>query len=251
MGKKKRRKESKSRKNYNFSKQIKESLYEYNEYSTFDSNKGFDYRVEPKGINQESYFRKLQDNNKKIVIATGPAGTGKTLLASYTGIKNFGIKYDKIIITRPVMTVDENIGFLPGSLEDKMKPWMTPLFDIFNKYYYQNEIKCMINEKVIEICPLAFMRGRTFENCWIIADEMQNATKNQMKMLLTRIGKGSKLILTGDLKQNDRKDSDNGLEDFLNRVKENSPRYITFQEFENIDIKRCDVVKEVLKMYDD
>ena len=149
------------------------------------------------------------------------------------------------------MTVDENIGFLPGSLEDKMKPWMTPLFDIFNKYYYQNEIKCMINEKVIEICPLAFMRGRTFENCWIIADEMQNATKSQMKMLLTRIGKGSKLILTGDLKQNDRKDSDNGLEDFLNKVKEHSPRFITYQEFKNIDIKRCEVVKEVLKMYDD
>ena len=149
------------------------------------------------------------------------------------------------------MTVDEDIGFLPGSLEDKMAPWMSPIYDIFGEYFYQSEIKAMIEEKTIEVCPLAFMRGRTFKKCWIIADEMQNATKNQLKMLLTRIGEKSKLVVTGDLEQNDRKDGDEGLADFLYRVKKNKSKLITYQEFEISDIERCEVVKEVLDLYDD
>lgn len=252
MGKGKKKRGPKAKNNKTIKTNILEGVIQYQEYSLTESKTLNSVKICPRSLNQEYYLKKLKNNIHKIVLAIGPAGTGKSLFASQVGIDMFMRgKFERIIITRPVMTVDEDIGYLPGSLEDKMAPWLCPIYDIFGEYFYQSEIKSMIEEKTLEVCPLAFMRGRTFKNCWIIADEMQNATKNQLKMLLTRIGEKSKLVVTGDLEQNDRKDGDHGLEDFLNRVKNSSSKLITYQEFDVNDVERCDVVIEVLKLYDD
>lgn len=207
--------------------------------------------IVPRNPNQEEYLQKLQDQTKNIVFAIGPAGTGKTLLACQVGIKLFkeGL-VDKMVITRPAVSVDEDLGFLPGTMQQKMEPWTRPIFDVFAEYYHSKEIDLMIREGVIEISPLAYMRGRTFKNAYIIADEMQNATPNQMKMLLTRLGDGSKMIVTGDLKQADRLE-DNGLIDFCRLLENKKLQHIDVQNFTMRDIERHRAVKEVLKVYGD
>jgi phosphate starvation-inducible PhoH-like protein len=131
-----------------------------------------------------------------------------------------------------------------------MAPWTRPIFVVFRQYFYANEIESMIKEGVIEISPLAYMRGRTFKDAYIIADEMQNATPNQMKMLLTRIGDNSKMVVTGDLAQADRI-KDNGLVDFIKQFNRSSSSKIATVQFNQKDIERHDVVKEVLKIYGD
>ena len=158
-------------------------------------------KIVPRNKAQESYMLTLSNPKKDVVFGIGPAGTGKTLIAVLTAIKFFkeGI-VDKIIVTRPAVSVDEDLGFLPGTLEQKMAPWTRPIFDVLREYFTSREIEGMIAEGVIEIAPLAYMRGRTFKRAYIIADEMQNSTANQMKMLLTRLGEGSKMAVTGDLK---------------------------------------------------
>ena len=201
---------------------------------------------------QQEYLEKLQDDSKNIVFAVGPAGTGKTLLAVQTGIKLFqeGI-VDKIIVTRPAVSVDEDLGFLPGTLNEKMAPWTRPIFDVLGEYYQAKDIAKMLEEGVIEISPLAYMRGRTFKNAYIIADEMQNATANQMKMLLTRLGENSKMVVTGDLNQADRLDN-NGLSEFCQLMQNVSRlKYIDSIEFSARDIERHNAVKEVLAVYGD
>lgn len=207
--------------------------------------------IAPRNPNQEEYLLKLQDPAKNIVFALGPAGTGKTLLACQIGIKLFkeGL-VDKIVITRPAVSVDEDLGFLPGTLQQKMEPWTRPIIDVFAEYYHSRDIDNMIREGVIEISPLAYMRGRTFKNSYIIADEMQNATPNQMKMLLTRLGEGSKMVVTGDLKQADRLE-DNGLIDFCRLLENKQCQHIDIQQFTMRDIERHRAVKEVLKVYGD
>ncbi len=201
--------------------------------------------------NQKLYLSKLHDEQNSIVIAIGPAGTGKTLLAVQNGIKLFqdGL-VDKIIVTRPAVSVDEDLGFLPGDLNEKMAPWTRPIFDVFAEYYKQTDIKKMLEEGVIEISPLAYMRGRTFKNAYIIADECQNTTINQMKMLLTRLGEGSKMVVTGDLAQADRL-RDNGLIDFCNLLARKQTKHIDIVQFDSNDIERHDAVKEVLEIYGD
>jgi len=201
--------------------------------------------------NQKLYLSKLHDEQNSIVIAIGPAGTGKTLLAVQNGIKLFqdGI-VDKIIVTRPAVSVDEDLGFLPGDLNEKMAPWTRPIFDVFAEYYKQTEIKKMLEEGVIEISPLAYMRGRTFKNAYIIADECQNTTVNQMKMLLTRLVEGSKMVVTGDLAQADRL-SDNGLIDFCSLLAKKQTKHIDIVRFDAQDIERHEAVKEVLDIYGD
>jgi len=131
-----------------------------------------------------------------------------------------------------------------------MAPWIRPIFDILYNFLSPKEVEHLLNEKSIEISPLGFMRGRTFKNCWIVADEMQNCTISQMKMLLTRIGENSRLIITGDLEQNDRKEEMNGLEDFLNKIKGRRSDSISSVEFEKSDIERENVVREVLEIYE-
>ena len=201
--------------------------------------------------NQQLYLQKLQDDAKSIVFAIGPAGTGKTMLAVQNGIKLYqeGI-VDKIIVTRPAVSVDEDLGFLPGTLNEKMAPWTRPIFDVLGEYYQAKDIAKMLEEGVIEISPLAYMRGRTFKNAYIIADECQNTTVNQLKMLLTRLGEGSKMVVTGDLAQADRL-NDNGLIDFCNLLTKKTLKHIDIVQFDHKDIERHNAVKEVLSLYGD
>lgn len=154
------------------------------------------------------------------------------------------------MVTRPAVSVDEDHGFLPGTLEQKMAPWTRPIFDVLAEYYYARDIENMIREGVIEISPLAYMRGRTFKKAYIIADEMQNATPNQMKMLLTRLGEGSKMVVTGDLRQADRLE-DNGLIDFTERLANKQLDLLSVVQFGMKDIERHEAVKEVLSIYGD
>jgi phosphate starvation-inducible PhoH-like protein len=206
--------------------------------------------IQARNANQKLYLTKLYDETKSIVLAIGPAGTGKTMLAVQFGVKLFQEgKVDKIIVTRPAVSVDEDLGFLPGDLNEKMAPWTRPIFDVLGEYYQTKEIAKMLEEGVIEISPLAYMRGRTFKNAYIVADEMQNATVNQMKMLLTRLGEGSKMVVTGDLAQADRL-NDNGLIDFCNLINEKEYlEHIDIIQFEAQDIERHNAVKEVLAVY--
>ena len=206
----------------------------------------------PRNRNQESYVLSLLDPSKDIVFGIGPAGTGKTLLAVQVAVKLFKEgTIDKIIVTRPAVSVDEDLGFLPGTLEEKMAPWTRPIFDVLKEYFNAAEITGMIQEGIIEISPLAYMRGRTFKNSFILADEMQNATPNQMKMLLTRIGERSQMVVTGDLAQADKL-SNNGLIDFIKSLeKHRETSHIDIVRFQTHDIERHDAVKEVLAVYGD
>ena len=206
----------------------------------------------PKSLNQETYIELLTDPTKHIVFATGPAGTGKTMLAMQAGVKAFKEgTVSKIILTRPAVGVDdEKHGFLPGNITAKMEPWTRPLFDVIQEYYRPQEVARMLDEQVIEIAPLAYMRGRTFKEAWVVADEMQNATPGQIKMLLTRLGEGSKIVVTGDIRQADRCDKDNGLLDFKRLVEAyQQSKYVAGVEFCTRDIARHPAVREILSIY--
>lgn len=208
--------------------------------------------LSPRNQHQEEYLDILADDQTDIIFAIGPAGTGKTMLAVQYGIKLFQEgKIDKIIVTRPAVSADEELGHLPGTLNEKMAPWIRPLLDVFEEYYTPKDIAKMLEDGVLEIAPFAMMRGRTFKNSYIVADETQGCTPNQMKMLLTRIGVGSKLVVTGDLNQADR-GHDNGLREFLyllkSRVNTHGSR-IDLIEFESRDIERHPVIAEVLSIY--
>jgi phosphate starvation-inducible PhoH-like protein len=205
----------------------------------------------PRNVSQETYLELLKNPRKYIVFAIGPAGTGKTMLAVQMAIKLLKEgEIRKIVVTRPAVSVDEDHGFLPGTLNQKMEPWTKPIFDVFEEYYHPRDIQNMLEDGVIEISPLAYMRGRTFKHSFIIADEMQNATPSQMKMLLTRLGDNSRMIVTGDLNQADRP-RENGLLEFCNLYDDKTTdcRMIALAKFETKDVERHPVVREVLKLY--
>jgi phosphate starvation-inducible PhoH-like protein len=207
-------------------------------------------KITPRNFHQDDLLGYLQDEISSIVFAVGPAGTGKTLLSTLVGIQALKSgAIDRFVITRPAVSVDEQHGFLPGTLQEKMAPWTRPIFDVFEKYFSPEHIEYMLRDGKLEIAPLAYMRGRNFENCYIIADEMQNATPEQMKMLLTRISTGSKLVVTGDLAQHDRGFEENGLRDFLNRFGNHQTQSIRIVQFDHQDIERHPVVEEVLGLY--
>jgi len=216
-----------------------------NERAMFDAK-----FTKPKNDSQTYYATLLKQKSKKIVVATGPAGTGKTLFATEYGVKMFLTgHYEKLIFTRPSVSVDEDLGYLPGTLEDKMAPWVRPIYDVLYNFITPKEVTSLMEDKIIEISPLGFMRGRTFKNCWIVADEMQNSSISQMKMLMTRLGENSRLVVTGDLEQYDRVNEVNGLEDFLSKFKGKRSSSISSIEFYKSDIQREEVVKEVLDIY--
>jgi len=212
----------------------------------------------PKTENQQKYVDALNQHNISLIFSVGPAGTGKTLFACMHAIQELKKKnIEKIVLTRPVVTVDEEIGFLPGDINRKMDPWTRPIFDIFLEVFSQRELDLMIQNGIIEICPLAFMRGRTFKKTFILSDEMQNSSPNQMMMIATRIGLGSKMVITGDLNQSDRdsiKTGDNGLKHFLNKIDifglqggELNGLAVCF--LENCDIERSPIVSKVLDIW--
>lgn len=214
----------------------------------------------PRTENQKQYVNYLQDENTKLVLGIGPAGTGKTLFACNTAVEELRKgNIQKIILTRPVVPVEEEeLGFLPGSLINKMDPWTRPLFDVLLDFYNQKDIDSMLHGGVLEISPLAYMRGRTFKRAFIIADEMQNSTPNQMVMLMTRLGDHSKMVITGDLYQSDR-GMQNGLSDFLEKMKketkenhqkeEYKENQIKYVELDKEDIQRSPIVSRILDIY--
>jgi phosphate starvation-inducible PhoH-like protein len=209
--------------------------------------------IVPRTRNQERLVLALQSADQHIVVTAGPAGTGKTYLAMLAAVKAFRAgEVDRIVLTRPAVGVeDEKHGFLPGDLNQMMDPWVRPLTDILREYYRQPDIQAMIEEQKIEIAPLAFMRGRTFKSSYIIADEMQNATPSQCKMLMTRIGEGSKIVLTGDVEQADRNRGNNGLMDLCQRLQEGGVKGIAVCHLDNRDIQRHKIIDSVLTLYAD
>ena len=203
----------------------------------------------PKTTTQQKYVDCLNDDTIKILLGIGPAGTGKTMFVCNYAIQELKQrKTNKIILTRPIVSTDEELGFLPGNIHSKMEPWTKPIFDIFLETFTKQELTDLIKSDVIEISPLAFMRGRTFKNAIIIADEMQNSSPNQMFMLTTRLGHNSKLIITGDLNQSDRS-YDNGLFDLMNKLKQTKSPLIDIVQFQNEDIERSEIVKTMMNIY--
>lgn len=204
----------------------------------------------PRNVSQEDLWANLHDEQKDIVFAIGPAGCGKTLLSTHYAIQQYkagAIK--KIILTRPNIAVDDkDLGYLPGDILEKMAPWVAPFMDVFGEHYTKDQIKNMIEAGTVEIVPVAYMRGRTFKNSIVIVDEAQNTTPNSMLSILTRIGDGSKMIVTGDIAQSDR-GRDNGLGDFLKRFKDSAS--IAVVQFSTKDVERHKVVMEVLEIYKD
>jgi phosphate starvation-inducible PhoH-like protein len=229
-----------------------QSFFKNMEYYSAREKNDFESKLsKPRNESQKKFLSYLNNKDYRIIIASGPAGTGKTLFGIEQGIKNYiRGNYEKLIFTRPVVAVDEDLGYLPGTIEEKMSPWIRPIFDILYNFISPKEVEALVYDKIIEISPLGFMRGRTFKNCWIVADEMQNSSVSQMKMLLTRIGENSRLVITGDCEQHDRKGEINGLEDFLDKIKGRRSNSISSVEFDKEDIERENVVKEVLEIYE-
>ena len=201
-----------------------------------------------KTFNQKEYYRKIQDND--LVFGIGPAGTGKSYLAVVIGVallkKNI---VRKIILTRPVVEAGENLGFLPGDLKEKVDPYLRPLYDALYDVLGLEQTEKMIERGIIEIAPLAYMRGRTLEDAYIILDEAQNTTKQQMKMFLTRLGFNSKMVVTGDETQIDLpKPVKSGLKhakEILSDVKG-----IEFVQFETVDVVRHTLVQKIIESYE-
>lgn len=237
----------------------KKASSEYNYDSQGKSrSKQMTPNYEPRSENQKNYVNFLNDENIPIVLGVGPAGCGKTMFACLQAIQDLRAgNINKIILTRPIVPVEEEeLGFLPGNLVKKMDPWTRPIFDIFSEFYQQHEIENMIHCGILEISPLAYMRGRTFKRSFVIADEMQNSTPNQMLMLTTRIGDHSKLVITGDLKQSDRS-VNNGLLDIIDKLKafkdsnkkEKKNARVELIELNNKDVQRSAIVSQILDIY--
>ena len=196
----------------------------------------------PKTAGQCKYMLALR-SPKPIIVGTGPAGSGKTMIACQIAIEHIHSSFrGKVILTRPIVAADEDMGYLPGDIDKKMEPWTKPAYDIFERYLSHNQL-----ERCIAIEPLGYMRGRTFDNTVIIADEMQNSTPNQMKMLLTRIGTNTKLIVTGDLEQSDLGEH-NGLAELIHKMDGMDLKYIEHVQMDDDDIVRHPAVSEVLKV---
>ena len=242
---------------YSHSKKTDTQTFYINESKTINFNQGKLKPVSkpinliPKTINQEKYILALLDDNTDIVVVGGPAGTGKTYLAMLAAIKALkDRKIDRIILSRPAVGVDdEKHGFLPGDINQKMEPWTRPLLDVLREYYTVKEIAHMLDEQIVEIAPLAFCRGRNFKHSYVILDEAQNCTPGQLKMIMTRIGVGSKIVITGDIEQADRKTADNGLMDLQNRLRKGVIPGLQLCNFELKDVQRHKIIEHVLNLY--
>jgi len=204
--------------------------------------------VEPRTEAQKNYVKNLFDH--ELAFGIGPAGTGKTYLAVAVGVSMFlGGHVDKIILSRPAVEAGERLGFLPGDMKEKVDPYMQPLYDALNDFLPGKQVQKMLEEKVIEIAPLAFMRGRTLSNAFVVLDEAQNATSMQMKMFLTRLGEGSRMVITGDRTQVDLpRGTTSGLAD-AERLLKGIPK-ISFNYFTAKDVVRHPLVAAIIEAYD-
>jgi len=230
------------------SEKVKEKLgFSPNELNNVILSRKNDF-IKPRSSNQLEYFNKIAEND--IVFAIGPAGTGKTYLAvafAVSALKNKEI--NKIVLARPAVEAGENLGFLPGDLSEKVDPYLRPLYDALEDMLPFEKLENYIEKNIIEVIPLAFMRGRTLSNSFVILDEAQNSTTMQMKMFLTRLGPNSKAIITGDVTQIDlpRKDQ-SGLiqvEEILKNIDD-----ISFVYFEKSDVVRHKLVKDIINAYE-
>jgi len=205
-------------------------------------------KVKTKTIGQDNYLDKIKKND--VVFSVGPAGTGKTFLAVAIAVNALKKKQiEKIILCRPAVEAGENLGFLPGDLKEKIDPYLNPLYDSLRYLLTEKNLANLIENKLIEVAPLAYMRGRTLENAYIILDEAQNATLVQMKMFLTRLGVGSRAIITGDITQIDlKRNQDSGLIQALNILKNIDG--VGFAMLEESDIVRHPLVMKIIQAYD-
>ena len=205
-------------------------------------------KIIPRSQNQKKYFELL--NQKDIVFTDGPAGTGKTFIAVAKAVSSLqNNKVKKIILSRPAVEAGEKLGFLPGDLKEKVDPFLRPIYDALYEMLPYDQVEKKISNNVIEIAPIAFMRGRTLEDCFIILDEAQNTTRTQMKMFLTRLGRNSQMVIVGDSTQIDlvSKD-DSGLIDASEKLtKINDIGFIALQD---IDVVRHDVVRKIINAYE-
>lgn len=223
-------------------------------------------KFQPKSITQQLYLDVIQNDDIKLVIASGPAGSGKTLFPTQHAAKLLAETNQKIILTRPLISVDEELGYLPGNIHQKMDPWIIPIFDVLGEFFTPKEINNFILERRLDIVPLAFMRGRTFKDTFIIGDELQNTSCKQMLMLLTRLGTNSKIVITGDIHQCDN--TENGLLDLLQRIslkydtnKYNTKMYnhcnshmliedmISLIQLSEQDIQRSALISKIIEIY--
>ncbi len=203
--------------------------------------------ITPKSLHQKAYVDAVRESD--IVFGVGPAGTGKTYLAVALAVRMLQDKIVKrIVLTRPAVEAGERLGFLPGTLEEKVDPYLRPLFDALNEMLDFERARKLIEKGVIEVAPLAFMRGRTLNDSFVIFDEAQNSTPEQMKMLLTRLGFGSKAVITGDITQSDLGNQKSGLADAKEVLQ--GVRGIRFCEFSDSDVVRHPLVMEVIRAYD-
>jgi len=206
-------------------------------------------KILPRSQNQKNYFELL--NSKDIVFAYGPAGTGKTFLAVAKAVASLqkGL-VKKIILSRPAVEAGEKLGFLPGDLKDKVDPFLRPIYDALYEMMPYDQVEKKLENNTIEIAPIAFMRGRTLEDCYIILDEAQNTTKIQMKMFLTRLGKNSKMVVVGDNTQIDLISmNDSGLIDASKKLK--NIQGIGFIELDQRDVIRHEVVRKIINAYEE
>lgn len=204
--------------------------------------------IYPKTIGQRRLFRCMCTND--IVFASGVAGTGKTYLAVVyaTSLLKKG-EISKIILTRPAVEAGENLGFLPGDLKEKVDPYLRPLYDALYDTLGQEQVEKLLEKEIIEIAPLAYMRGRTLDNAFIILDEAQNTTRSQMKMFLTRMGFHSRIVITGDVTQIDLiKKKDSGLLDAKKLL--HGIEGISFVELTSLDVVRNPLVQKIIERYE-
>ena len=206
-------------------------------------------KILPRSQNQKSYFHLL--NSKDIVFAYGPAGTGKTFLAVAKAVASLQQGFvKKIILSRPAVEAGEKLGFLPGDLKEKVDPFLRPIYDALYQMMPYDQVEKKLVNNIIEIAPIAFMRGRTLEDCYIILDEAQNTTKIQMKMFLTRLGKNSKMVVVGDNTQIDLiSKNESGLTDASIKLKKIDD--IGFIKLDQRDVIRHEVVRKIINAYED
>ncbi|SCZ50622.1 phosphate starvation-inducible protein PhoH [Epibacterium ulvae] len=204
--------------------------------------------VEPRTDAQKAYVQSLFEH--ELAFGIGPAGTGKTYLAVAVGVSMFITGHvDKIILSRPAVEAGEKLGYLPGDMKDKVDPYMQPLYDALNDFLPGKQLAKLMEDKRIEIAPLAFMRGRTLSNAFVVLDEAQNATTMQMKMFLTRLGEGSRMVITGDRSQIDLpRGVQSGLRD-AERLLNNIPK-ISFNYFTARDVVRHPLVAAIIEAYE-